>query len=263
MVMLDHEIPYRPGGTPRAQNTEYALKELSDAKGDRMPPVIIFANRLSDVDDEDKYRWAANMRSRGATTFLCKPLSTSGRTLDRVIEKILSGQTDNVRIKSNQYGMDEIPKGKVLTEKIKKIVAKKPDAAVDQDNLLSPANKPLEPTVPDDKDSSPAAAKPAADVNPWASIPNDSVEIDEFMVRFCEHRSKDNRKHRKRALLAAARHKTVTLPPLAAARKHGQSNKYFVHDLLAAWQEFLDEGVDVPPVLPMPCSDSPHRPVSR
>jgi hypothetical protein len=30
--------------------------------------------------------------------------------------------------------------------------------------------------------------------------------------------------------------------------KHGQSNKYFVHDLLAAWQGYLSEGVDVPPL---------------
>jgi len=31
--------------------------------------------------------------------------------------------------------------------------------------------------------------------------------------------------------------------------KQGQPNKYFVHDLLAAWQGFLDEGVDLPPLL--------------
>jgi len=42
----------------------------------------------------------------------------------------------------------------------------------------------------------------------------------------------------------------VKLPPLAGKRKHGQSNKYFTHDLLAAWQSFLDEGVDLPPLLP-------------
>ena len=66
------------------------------------------------------------------------------------------------------------------------------------------------------------------------------------MARFCEHRSKENRKCRKRALLAAARHGTVKLPPLAAPRKQGQANKYFIHDLLASWQGFLDEGVDLP-----------------
>ena len=41
----------------------------------------------------------------------------------------------------------------------------------------------------------------------------------------------------------------MTLPALAAPRKHGQANKYFVQDLLAAWPGFLDEGVDLPALL--------------
>ncbi len=82
----------------------------------------------------------------------------------------------------------------------------------------------------------------------YESVPNDPVTLDEFMAKFCEYRSKENRKCRKRALLAAARHKTVTLPPLALTRKIGQANRYFPRDLLAAWQGFLDEGVDVPPL---------------
>ena len=86
----------------------------------------------------------------------------------------------------------------------------------------------------------------------WASVSNEAVEIDDFMARFCEQRSKENRMYRKRALLAAARHGTVTLPPLAGPRKHGQPNRYFVRDLLAAWQGFMDEGVDLPPLRPQP-----------
>ena len=82
------------------------------------------------------------------------------------------------------------------------------------------------------------------------SVPNEPVELDDFMAKFCEQRSKENRMCRKRALLAAARHGTVKLPPLAGQRKHGQANKYVTHDLLAAWQGFLDEGVDLPPLLP-------------
>ena len=46
--------------------------------------------------------------------------------------------------------------------------------------------------------------------------------------------------------MAAARRETVRLPPLADQRKHGQSNKHLTHDLLAAWQGFLDKGVDLP-----------------
>ena len=71
---------------------------------------------------------------------------------------------------------------------------------------------------------------------------------DEFMVRFCELRSEENRICRKKALLAAARHGTVALLPLASGRKPGQANKYFAHDLMAAWQRYIDEGVDVPPL---------------
>ena len=83
----------------------------------------------------------------------------------------------------------------------------------------------------------------------WLSIPNEPIGLDDFMVKFCEQRSRENRKARKRALLAAARHKTVTLPPLAGIRKHGQSNKYFAHDLLAAWEGFKGEGIDLPQVV--------------
>jgi hypothetical protein len=84
----------------------------------------------------------------------------------------------------------------------------------------------------------------------WGSISNEPIELDDFMAEFCDERSKENRVCRKRAILAAARHKTVKLPALTGPRKHGQSNKYLTHDLFAAWQGFLDEGVDLPPLLP-------------
>ena len=75
------------------------------------------------------------------------------------------------------------------------------------------------------------------------------------MARLCDKRSKESRLCRKRALLAAARHGTVELPLLAAPHKHGQSNKYFVHDLLSTWHGFIDEGVDVPPLLHRHCQE--------
>jgi len=49
---------------------------------------------------------------------------------------------------------------------------------------------------------------------------------------------------------AAARHEKIILPPLACPHKQGQPNLYFVHDLTAAWHGYLDEGVDLPPLLP-------------
>jgi len=90
----------------------------------------------------------------------------------------------------------------------------------------------------------------APDNGRWPNIPNEPITLDDFMAKFCEPRSKENRKHRKQALLAAARNETVTLPPLAGTRKHGMPNRYLTHDLLAVWPNFLDEGVDLPPLLP-------------
>ena len=94
LVLLDHEIPARPGGTPRAQNTEYVLDELVSAKGKDAAPVIMLADRFPDADDEDKFRWAAEMQSRGVMTFVCRPFRTRGRTLERVIKKVVTGKAD-------------------------------------------------------------------------------------------------------------------------------------------------------------------------
>ncbi|MGB2824714.1 MAG: hypothetical protein WBF17_27325, partial [Phycisphaerae bacterium] len=83
----------------------------------------------------------------------------------------------------------------------------------------------------------------------WEGIPNEPVTLDAFMARFCEKRSSKLRRFRRYALLGAARNGKVTLPPEAGPHRSGQSKKYFTHDLLAAWQGFLDEGVDMPPLL--------------
>ncbi|MCK4625184.1 MAG: hypothetical protein KAV00_07735 [Phycisphaerae bacterium] len=32
-------------------------------------------------------------------------------------------------------------------------------------------------------------------------------------------------------------------------RENGRSKEYFTHDLLSAWSGYLDEGVDLPPLL--------------
>ena len=75
------------------------------------------------------------------------------------------------------------------------------------------------------------------------------------MATYCEKRAKDTRKYRRKALLAAARNKkrgkgSVALPTPAVSHKNGRPKEYFTHDLLAAWQGFIDEGVDLPPLLP-------------
>jgi len=81
-------------------------------------------------------------------------------------------------------------------------------------------------------------------------VAHKAVTLDDFMARFCQERSKQNRICRKKALLAAARHGAVKLPELAVPHKHGRAKKQFVHDMPGSWQGFLDEGMDPPPPLP-------------
>ena len=93
---------------------------------------------------------------------------------------------------------------------------------------------------------------PEVESSPWANLPNEPITLDRFMARFCETRSRDVRRYRRKALLAAARKKKnrrVTMPPLVKPHESGQSNKYFTHDLLSAWQGFIDENVHLPPLL--------------
>jgi hypothetical protein len=93
-------------------------------------------------------------------------------------------------------------------------------------------------------------AFPDVEPRPWADIPNQPVTLDEFMVKYCEKRTKDLRQSRRKALLGAARNETVKLPPVAGSFQSGQSKRYFVHDLLNAWQSYQDENLDLPPLLP-------------
>lgn len=238
-VLLGYAVPARVGGTPRIQNTENFLDDLECIKHEAKPKVIVMCNRMPEIDDEDKLRWAADMRSRGATTFICKPFRTGGRTLDRVIKKILAGRPEAIRLKARQAVPAEAP-NIVPTGPLPKGPGETIAASAEDGN----GEAVVEPGSPE--------ANGQADRYP--GIPNEPIELGEFMARFCQERSKQNRVCRKKALLAAARHGTVELPELAAPHKHGKSKMYFVHDLLATWQGFLDEGVDLPPLLVDPAS---------
>jgi len=94
-------------------------------------------------------------------------------------------------------------------------------------------------------------AFPEVAPSPWADIPNEPITLDQFMVKYCEKRSKEARKYRRLALQGAARNRPeqIKLPPEAGQFRSGQSKKYFVHDLLKSWQDFLDENLDLPPLL--------------
>lgn len=192
------------------------------------PPVIMLADRSPDADEEDKFRWAEEMSGRGITTIICRPSRTRGRTLERVIKKVVAGKADIVRMKREP--------------------AAEPVAVQDAGRSTPAPITAVSATAQSQPVESPVDARGVM-AERWLSIPNEPISLEDFTAKFCEPRSKENRQARKRALLAAARHKTVMLPPLAGNRKHGQSNKYFVHDLLAAWHGYLDEGVELPPLL--------------
>ena len=234
LILLGCELPARTGGTPRMQNVENLLDETVEIRKGLMPPVVLMVHRRPEADEEDKLRWAGDMRARGVRTFLCKPFRTVGRTPDRVIKKLLAGQSETVTF-------------------ARPAAAAGPPARTSNIEPLSPLPAGLDtpPRAKTDKGNPPAGKQPAKAVDQaWPSVPNEPVELDEFMAKFCESRSREIRMYRKRALLAAARHGTVTLPPLAGPRKKGQSCRYFTHDLLAAWPGFVDQGVDVPPLRP-------------
>jgi len=101
-------------------------------------------------------------------------------------------------------------------------------------------------------------AFPQAKPGPWAGIPNEPITLDQFMVRYCEVRTKNLRRSRRKALHGAARNETVKMPPLAGPYESGQSKKYFVRDLLKSWHDFLDENLDLPPLLSQYKTSSPQ-----
>ena len=72
------------------------------------------------------------------------------------------------------------------------------------------------------------------------------VTLDAFMAEYCEPTSRDQRRARRSALLAAGRHGTVTLPTPAEPYKRGQPKRFSARELLARWQGVLDEGVYLP-----------------
>lgn len=220
--LLDWDIPARSWGSrPRVQNSMNLLDEIRQAPGMDGLPVIIMVDRAPEKAEimVDMMRLAVELAERGHVDFICKPFPTAGRTLDRVIQK-------------------NVGNGAAVSP------AKRIDAA-SRNDMASPSRQKKEDARPDDGMEG-SSSHQAADV----VVAHEAVTLDDFMARFCQERSKQNRICRKKALLAAARHGAVKLPKLAVPHKHGRAKKYFTHDLLAAWQGFLDEGVDLPPLLP-------------
>ena len=91
-VLLDIQISVRAqGGEARIQNTENLLEKLSD-RGKPVPPIIILSDYFVECDQEklvDVMRMAISLARKGAVDIIAKPFPTAGRTLDRVIKKVL------------------------------------------------------------------------------------------------------------------------------------------------------------------------------
>jgi CheY-like chemotaxis protein len=265
-IFAASQLPAIAGAAPRRQDLENLLDILDQLKGACKPPVVCLYSGMSDMEEDNWTCWVTDMTLKGVVKWVKKPFPSSGRTPDRMLRKILNGHYVRV-VQTKPLTPEELMAAPVQcderqaptaharrrrSEAPRMARASKPrpcetertDGRQAESQLAEVSRAASQHANHPDQDT--ATASP--DVR-WRNVPNEPIDLDDFMAKFCEHLSKKVRMYRKRALLAAARHNTVRMPPLAAARKHGQSNKYFTHDLLAAWQGFLDEAVDVPPLL--------------
>ena len=90
-ILLDIQIPARAqNGVARVQNTENLLEQISE-RGKVVPPIIILSDYVVDNLEQtiDVMRWAISLAHKGAVDLIAKPFPTAGRTLDRVIKKVL------------------------------------------------------------------------------------------------------------------------------------------------------------------------------
>ncbi len=208
-ILLDLEIPARTQtGRPRIQNTENFLERLCHEKNGDCPPVVIMSACAAVNTDHtvEMMRLAKSLHTKGATDFVSKPFPTAGRTLDRVIKKVLS-------ISRSQHVNTGI--AKKIREKIK-------EESCLNENVTSS----------DLKCS-----------NAWPNVPNEPITLDNFMAKFCRQEKGTYIVGRRKALLAAVRNESVKLPMYVKPWTRGQAKKYPVHDLLNAWPSYVERSL--------------------
>jgi DNA-binding response OmpR family regulator len=91
-MLLAIAIRARSGnGCARIQNTENLLERMSEPSDRPVPPVIIMSDHAVSGPEltVDVMRLAMSMSRRGAVDVIAKPFPHAGRTLDRVIKKVL------------------------------------------------------------------------------------------------------------------------------------------------------------------------------
>lgn len=283
-VFTAGEIPALPGAQPRRQDAVNLLDEMDHMRGAFKPPVVCMWHEMPDITMENFACWVSNMTLKGVVKWVRKPFPSGGGTPDRVLKKILDGQYIRLvkaepltpaelmaaplqapAIGADQATLRFVVDGDAVGSGLKQVDARDLMAKLKGAGLASKlrqvfGSKGCRESGDQERaqDDQPEAKSPATQssspptVGQWAAIPNEPIGIVDFMVHFCEARTKENRLYRKRALMAAARHERITLPPPAEDPKHGQTKKYFVHDLLAVWPQYIDKGVDLPPLLSQP-----------
>lgn len=216
-VLLDLRIPASSrGGDPRIQNGVSLFQQIVKIKGVGKVAIIIMTSHTVEA-----WNFAGDFQNDGLTFFLAKDLWDQTRTVEAVVKEAMNALEARRRSAMSPERSAQATPSAVAGQ------------AADRD----PVGKPCSPA-------------PAPVGTLWPDVPNEPITIDGFMARFCEPKKKDYRMYRKRALLAAARHNTVTMPPLAGPHKHGQPNTYWTHDLLRVWQGYRDEDVELPALLP-------------
>ncbi|RPI61082.1 MAG: response regulator, partial [Planctomycetaceae bacterium] len=91
-ILLDLGIPVSAqAGTPRIQNTENLLERICEMKDKLLPPIIIMSDHeVAGLKATiDIMRLAMSLSRKGAIDIIAKPFPTAGRTIDRVIKKVL------------------------------------------------------------------------------------------------------------------------------------------------------------------------------
>ena len=91
-LLLASMVPARSGGTPSVPNAHRVLRQLDQARNGNREPVIVLMPPEDGYPEPTKravVRMTHGFMCRGVADFIDKPFPTAGRTLDRVIEKVL------------------------------------------------------------------------------------------------------------------------------------------------------------------------------